>query len=163
MNIASAEARLLKGLLQVILDADFTAEEARAAAKSLREGKLLAPVAHLLDVLGTSLAHSTDSTINSPNITDLPPPSMKKTSQAIRPSIDEVFNNVKRRKITKANLFEMFDAVNGSVASGISDTISVREALTAFKSLISDSDWTTLNKIVLGTIDFDPFLRGMLK
>ena len=157
MNDGSVEGRLLKGIVQLVLDADFTAKEARAAARVLRDGKIFAPVAHLLDVQG-SLVNAAESTPTRPSRQ----PTARSVQSARAPGVDYLFDTVKRRKITKAQLFEMFHAVNSAAAPEIPDQVSIREALASFRALASDDDWATLYSIVEGRAELDPFLRGML-
>jgi hypothetical protein len=52
--------------------------------------------------------------------------------------------------------------VNNSAAPEIADQVSIREALASFRALASDDEWATLNSIVQGRAELDPFLRGIL-
>lgn len=124
---------------------------------------MFAPVAHLLDVLASSAPKSAVKSTDKISAATFYVPAVKKNNASGNLSVEQVFDNVKRRKVTKSHLFDMFNAVNDTVAAEISEQASVREALTAFKSLITSSEWETLNKIIEGTIEFDPFLRGMLR
>jgi hypothetical protein len=158
MSDQSVEGRLLRGLLEVIARTDLTPSEAKAAAKALRSGKIFESAAHVLDALAS--LGSPDKSAR--NLSPPAPPEKKNGAPNGLPSVDRFFDTVKRRKVTKSQLYEIFNQVNPDAAPHIDEELSVRDSLKVFRSLATDDDWRLLKDIVEGRAEIDPFLRGIL-
>lgn len=164
MSDPSAESRLLRGFLEVILNSNLTAAEALSAAQALRSGQLVEPIAHVLEAFGAVTAPLKSTKPVSAGVPAAPAlqNDKKPNNRASPDQADELFELIKRRKINKNQLYSMLQEVNADAAPGPDDDLSIRESLRVFSSLASDDDIKLFTAVAEGRSDIDPFLRGIL-
>lgn len=164
----SLEARLFRRFLQVVLDENLSALECRNVAEALKAGRIVKQLREALEVLAS---------FDQPPPTEVPDHTVefqKKVSQKDKISSDrsthnlrkispnQVFDVVKRRKITKSNLLQYFRQVSGDDDTRGYELLTMRDALHSFYAKASDDDWSLLFAMIDGGVEIDPYLRTIL-
>ena len=165
MDEAAAGVAVFRACASALLGMNLSSDEARAAAAALRQGDIGLRLAMLLDgLVPTQLQKSAgnDPVAEKAKIIT-PKKSVKNVSASgnVDKSSDALFDDVKRRKITKGQLFSLFRQVNSYVANRIEMDLSMREALAEFKREASLEDWDFLVDVIRGAVSSDPFLAGI--
>ena len=162
MNSPSVENRLLKGFARVVLDCDFSPEEAANAAKAISAGRITTALLGLLDALATDVDAKRKSSKEAVAVRDIRISRASGPRDPTSSEVSEMFDLVKRRKLTRSSLFELMDQLDFGASPDPEQAISIREALALFREHSSDADWRTLRDIIAGNVAVDPFLRGIM-
>ncbi|MDY0966130.1 MULTISPECIES: hypothetical protein [Sphingomonas] len=163
MTDNSPAERVLSGFLRVILDQHFNSEERKLAAAALRSGDITECVLKYLDY----------GTASSPNSEYLPIRAVTNaaTEKASSPkperrmeslTVNQLFDLIRKKKISRGEVFNIISRIDESYDFEM-DSLSLRMALSKFKSLASDVQWQTLFRIVNGDIDEDPYVASILR
>jgi hypothetical protein len=167
----SPENRLLDGILRAILDSGLTPSERLVAAKALRTGKLLDCVLGVLEFQpsgeGPRSAESEPSTeldnpAKFPEAIKVPKSASISDKKKGVPDANELFDILRRRKISKIKLMSMIERLSFDVASGIDVDAPMRETLREFKKLSTEAEWVTLSRMISGEIEGDSYVRNIL-
>ncbi|MEG3161461.1 hypothetical protein U1763_13205 [Sphingomonas sp. LB2R24] len=166
MDEAEANVAIFKACASTILGMNLTPNEARAGAAALRAGDIGHRLAMLLDGLVPTPFNNKSDTHGQPAA----PKKSFSTGKSVRISAEsqardtpanQLFEDVKRRKITKAQLFELFRQVSPPDSHIIDSDLSMREALVQFKKGSTPDDWNFLVDIIRMGANLDPFLNKM--
>jgi hypothetical protein len=69
-----------------------------------------------------------------------------------------IFDDVKRKKISKSRLFSLLSQINPEVFTTFSEDISMREAISEFATLSTPEDWELVVDVIKGATGADPYL-----
>jgi hypothetical protein len=157
MDNIPVEIRLFRALVLASLNMELAQGEAEEAAKAFRSGDIAEKLANLFDGLSPRSKFVSATSIKPPKSS-----APDKTSYSDEKTVNVLFEDVKRRKVNKSQLFAYMDRVNDPVSSKISEDLSMREALSRFKDAASSDDWSLLVDIINGSGNVDPYLQGMV-
>lgn len=167
MTELTSVVRIMNGFLRVLIDAELQPAERQEVAASLRSGNL---VNCLLGVLEFDNAQRNESQVLVAVSSDQSPDvrsekgSAKKTPKARTAVLtsDEMFNLVRKKKISKASLWEVIERLNSGTVLGTDADASMREIIEAFREVSSEAEWITLARAVNGEIENDSYLLRIL-
>lgn len=162
MSKSDLENQLLKSFLEAVLKSTTTSSELREAARALRSSDMLDRLVILLETLAGRPETTPQKTRARLEIAPATARESLKKSESL-PSSDEAFDLVKRRKVNKSQLYEIYRRVDSEATPPESSDITVRDSLGMFKSSVNDNDWLLFISIIEGRDDIDPFLKGILK
>lgn len=158
MNNASEDQKLFKLILGALASEDLSREDYRAALESLRDGEMILVLDKLLTVLSKA---STGPKQNKDRVTSRDIPRDKKGSSRAesnkRP--DELFDDVKRRKITRERLESMIASLDRQFLMDQDRPETMRGLISAFRRSASDRQWALLSSIVNGDYEVDPYFE----
>lgn len=162
MDGSTVEVALFRACASAILSIDFTPEEARLAAQSLRQGGINLRLAMILDGLvpmpskdGVQKAPKHGADRSSGFRINL------KSRTSSFADAGDLFELIKRRKISKSQLWSIFSQINEEVSRNIDEELSMREGIVKFQRETTKEDWDLLSDIVRGGLKIDPFLARM--
>lgn len=162
----TTEDRIMNGFLRVILDMELSAAERQVAAASLRSGDLISCLLHVLEFDDAKRREITAPTSVIPT-TNLSKPTevaerKRPRSEATMLQPGELFNLVRKRKVSKQALTEVVQRLNRGSIPGIDDDSSMRQIIEAFRDVGSDAEWITLTRAINGEIENDSYLSRIL-
>ena len=169
MTELTTEERILNGFLRVILDCELNAAERQAAAASLRSGRLVECLLSVLEFTDekrhpSEVSHSQPAAAEKAALAR-PVDSNEKRAQRSKSELlspDELFDLVRKRKVSKSALTDIIERLNSGIVLSVGDDASMREILHVFKSVASDAEWITLTRAVNGQIVNDSYLNRIL-
>lgn len=171
MNITATKIAVFKACATTLLNMDLDPDQAHAAARLFRDGQIGLQLAVLLDGLAASETSMSSSDREHAPVTTVPasttilPASTIASSPKQKPSTIvtalTLFDDVKRKKINKGQLFSLLNQINESVVRDFPEDISMRESLTLFEREAPIEDWVFLASIIRGASGIDPHLAQL--
>lgn len=167
MTELTSVVRIMNGFLRVLIDAELRPAERQEVAASLRSGALVNCLLGVLEFdnlqrneVQAPVATSGDGAMSA----SLPEAPVKKASKPKTTSLTpgEMFNLVRKKKISKASLLEVIERLNSGAVLGTDDEASMREIIVAFREIASEAEWITLARAVGGEIENDSYLMRIL-
>lgn len=162
----TTEDRIMNGFLRVILDMELNAAERQAAAASIRSGDLVNCLLHVLEFDNVKRREtSTAPLTSSPTATEKADGAAEKKRNRSEPmslSSDELFDLVRKRKVSKSALTEIIERLNRGPIEGIDADSSMRQIIEEFRKVGSQAEWITLVRAIAGEIESDSYLARML-
>lgn len=164
MNNADLSKRLYRAILGVVLDDELSADDLRRLQNIVNGDRLRGAVSQAIEVITgeatqpapqAALKAETRGSQETKRSAEL----KKKSNLFLSPT--EMFDLVKRRKVSKAKLLRLAeDIAPGSIPTG-ADEMTVRDIVQTFYVNSDPDDQNLLRKIVSGDFSGDPFLQGM--
>lgn len=164
---------MFKALTIALLDYEPSEHELRTLSKSVLTGRLNGAISDVIsayaDIAGVAAPVATPSTIDGTNRASdsekrTPKKSKRqKVSRTVQASeADQMFDLVKRRKINRSQLRELFKQVDQDANLKLDEKNSVREWLHSYYKWVHPEDWLLLRDMVAGDVSSDPYLRDIL-
>ena len=160
MTISSDQHRVFKAILRAIATDEFSAEDYEAAMEDLRSGRLASLVEDVLTVLAASGGPHSSPQKKSVAASIVPP---KRKDTRSSKSADDLFNDIRRRKISRDKLGEIFRSLDPSFAGQLDNIDTLRNIVSAYRSHATDREWQILTSIVNGAFESDPYLNRISK
>lgn len=159
MDESIVQVALFRAFASAILDMNISPEEARVAAQVLRRGDVNIQLAAFVDGL-VPLSNKEIQKVQERN-RNYKTHSSNVKIKSVEYDVDSLFDTVKRRKITKSQLWSLFYQVNREVSDVIDYGLSMKDGIGAFRSMASKDDWDLLSDIIQSGSNVDPFLAGI--
>lgn len=167
------DRKLFKAVVAAIMENDPSAEDLNALAtkeKALRLAEAIQNFATTYASLSPAkvvILHSGTSQPKSkePKGSKGPKePTQAKAGRSVKDlsSADEVFDLLKRRKLTRDLLRKMLEQLDPDFFSFVTEEESMRDWLKAFRALAHPDDWKLLVSMISGEASIDPYLRDIL-
>lgn len=156
------EKRAFKSILRSIASDELSADDYADALIDLRSGAMIRLLDDIFATLAGNAATSTPSA--EANSTPKNDRRKKKTSpNSGRNTSDKLFDDVKRRKVSRPRLEEILHSIDSGFARRLSPSLTMREMLAAFRENCSDRQWDTLSSIINGDFERDTYLDDITK
>jgi hypothetical protein len=156
MSELPQQHKIFKAILRAIVADDFRPEDYHAALKQIRDGSLVA----LLEQIVGALVGPTDMAKRGGAPADPGKPPKRKDVPSAK-SADELFHDVKRRKITRDQLETILRSIDSGFGSQIGSAETMRNLLKNYRSHATDREWKMLGSIVNGNFENDPYLASI--
>jgi hypothetical protein len=159
MSDRNLNQRIFRSILRSIGSEDHEKEDYSEALARLRSGEYVAVLEQLLSVLsGEAAAPSRAQQAKNETGAKLSK-SVKKSNGSKPRTPDELFEDVKRRKVNRQKLESHLASINREFASQIAGGDTMREIINKFREEATDREWQLLTMIVNGNIEDDPYMR----
>jgi len=156
MSEMSQQHRVFKAILRAVVSDDFRLEDYQSALQKIRDGSLVA----LLDQIVGALAGPDEVSKRAERPADPGKPPKRKDGAALK-SADELFDDVKRRKITREQLETILRSIDSGFGSQLGSAETMRNLLRNYRSHATDREWKMLGSIVNGNFENDPYLASI--
>lgn len=158
MSGAPGQHRVFKAILRAIVSDEFSFEDYQAAVKKIRDGSLIVLLDQVLGALANSPADSQSQSKASSISSDK---AQKRKEDGGIKSADDLFNDVKRRKITREQLEGTLRSIDSGFASRFRSADTMRTLLKLYREHATDREWKMLGSIVNGNYEMDPYLTSI--
>lgn len=164
MTDHSPAERVLSGFLRVILDQQFTSQERLYAAKAIRSGEIIDCVLKYLDfnAMSSDISDRFEDKTNSATLNNQPKGPTRSDGRMENLTVDQLFDLTRKKKFTRSEVLNIIGRLYPG-AELESDNLSLRQALSFFKSIANDVQWLTLFKIINGDVNEDPYVASILR
>jgi len=164
MNDADLSKRLYRAILSVVLDDELSTEDLRRLADIINGKRLSQAVSEAIHLIaeggGQSSSRNSARSEKGEARKVAPRSEATKRSNLFLSSAD-MFDLIKRRKISKVQLLKIINDIDSRSIPSAADEMTVREIVQTFYSNSDPDDQNLLRKIVSGDFSGDPFLQGM--
>jgi hypothetical protein len=155
--------RIFKNFLRSVASDEYTSDDYNAAVRDINNGKLLSLLEQVMSALSSNVDDKDrakkSSTIG--NVSEIPSKKNVKKQEGAHLSADDVFNDIKRRKVTREQLEGILKSLDSQFASQINDTETMRSIVRAYKDRSSQRQWEIFVAIVNGDYEMDPYLANI--
>jgi hypothetical protein len=162
MDSNAIEIELFRACATTLLGLPLSSEEAEAGARLFRKGQLSARLAAVLDGLAASQTPAGETNKASSGVRPAPvekrSSSRKQETLVAEASPRTLFDDVKRKKITKDQLFNLLRQVDERAFATLPLDVSMRDAIAEFRSRTDHENWNFLVSTLRGATTSDPYL-----
>jgi hypothetical protein len=161
MSKASEDQKLFKLILAAISAQDLQTEDYQVALSSLRDGNMVRILEQILAALSSPADQKIEKVNSKPADSKYKPVKSRQGDRVKDP--DSLFEDVKRRKITRDRLESIIKSLDGQFLDANHANETMRNLISTFYQKASDRQWLLLTSIVNGNYEVDPYLDNMTK
>lgn len=157
MSNATDEQKLFKLILGAIASDTLGREDYEVALENVRNGAMIAILEQILTALSASTKRNDQKSISR----------LKKTAERSQSrsgsskSSDQMFEDVKRRKITRDRLEVILNSLDSEFLKRVDPSDTMRSLVSKFSKNSSDRQWQLFDSIINGNYEVDPYLDSM--
>lgn len=148
----NVDHKVLRLILAAIASDGLQPSDYRIALAGIRDGEAIKVIVSVLEALGGS-----DRQVSTSERPQGGSVAQKKLVSLQERNPDTLFNDIKRRKITKDRLEEIIQSVNSAFPLSMHKDLTMRELVRAFFLSSSDRQWKILTSIINGQYESDPY------
>lgn len=158
MSLQSNEHRVFKSFLRSIGSDELNSYDYECAIADLQNPEMMG----LLEAVLLALTRNTAQTKSAQHRNTDNKNLVKKDKKAgSKKSPDQIFDDIKRRKITRDRLEIILKSLDSEFANDVDMDDTMRNIVNRYASRASDRQWEIFSSIVNGNYGIDPYLSNM--
>lgn len=162
MTTESQKHRIFKSFLRSIAADDLSLEDYRGALSDLRDPRMVGLLEELLAALSGDLETSpAPSKVATRGNREREREVKKEKKGRATRTADQLFDDIKRRKVTRDRLTSILSSVDSEFASEADSYDTMRSLVASYRRRATDRQWEILTAIVNGDYERDPYLNDM--
>jgi hypothetical protein len=171
MRTSASDRRVFRGILRAVASDEFSTEDYKSALADLRSGEVSAVLENVIRILAgddnlnpvrsqnggamRSKEEERDREARKRNAS----PSKRKPD---RVTADELFDDVRRRKVTRKDVENFMSSINQKFADEADRHDTMRALLHAFRENSGSREWELLYSLINGDYESDPYLKRIV-